>query len=118
MEHWAGVVRVSHMGDRQAGSETFHADRDQIADVERYAQNHGASVEFMPPELSVSGGKPIQDRPSLLAAIEGVESGRYTGIVVAYLSRLTRSRSGIEIWDRVERAGGHVHCAAENLDTS
>lgn len=115
---WAGIVRVSHMGDRQAGSESFHADREQVEAVRRYAAAHGADVEFLPPELSVSGGRPIEERPSLRAAIEGVEAGKYSAIVVAYLSRLTRSRSGLEIWNRVEAAGGHVHCAAENLDTS
>lgn len=118
VSRWAGIVRVSHMGDRKAGDEAFHADRDQVAAIERYAKARGASVEFLPPELSVSGGKPIDDRPSLRTAIEGVERGDYDGIVVAYLSRLTRSRSGLEIWERVEAAGGHVHSAAENLDTS
>ena len=112
----AAIVRVSHVGTRDGDS--FHADEEQVTDVNRYVAQHGLSVEFMPPELSVSGGKPIQERPSLRAAIEGVERGEYSGIVVAYLSRLTRSRSGIEIWERVEAAGGHVHCAAENLDTS
>lgn len=116
MSTWAGIVRVSHVGRRNG--ERFHADDEQVADVERYAAMHKASVVFMAPELSVSGGKPIDERPALKAAIEGVESGQYTGIVVAYLSRLTRSRSGLEIWDRVEAAGGHVHCARESLDTS
>jgi DNA invertase Pin-like site-specific DNA recombinase len=54
----------------------------------------------------------------LLRAIDGVESGDFDGIVVAYLSRLTRSRSGQVIWDRVEAAGGTIHCAKESLDTS
>ena len=115
---WAAVVRVSFMGSRKAGADNFHADRDQVAAVEQYAREMGARVEFLPPELSVSGGKPIHERPSLSAAIEGCENGTYDGIVVAYLSRLTRSRSGIEIWNRVEAAGGSVHCAAERLDTS
>lgn len=115
-ETWAGIVRVSHVGAR--GGESFHADADQIADIERYAATRGARVVLMPPELSVSGGKAIEDRPSLQAAIEGVERGEFDGIVVAYLSRLTRSRSGVAIWDRVEAAGGHVHCASEQLDTS
>jgi DNA invertase Pin-like site-specific DNA recombinase len=114
----AGIVRVSHMGDRKAGADNVHADREQVETVLRYAKPLGADVVFMPPELSVSGGKPISERPSLQAAIEGVEQGRFQGIVVSYLSRLTRSRSGLEIWDRVEAAGGHVHCAAESLDTS
>lgn len=106
------------MGVRKAGADNFHADADQVRTVEEYAGRHGAAVEFMAPELSVSGGKPIEERPALVAAIKGVESGRYQGIVVAYLSRLTRSRSGLEIWTRVEAAGGSVHCAAEALDTS
>lgn len=113
---WAAIVRSSHLGGR--GGETFHADKEQVADIERYAATHGAQVVFMEPELSVSGGLPIEKRPSLCTAIEGVERGQFNGIVVAYLSRLSRSRSGIEIWERVEAAGGHVHCAAENLDTS
>lgn len=109
---------MSHMGDRMVGADSFHADQDQIREIERYANQFGATVEILEPELSVSGGKPIDERPSLLRAIEGVEAGEYDGIVVAYLSRLTRSRSGLEIWDRVEAAGGHVHSAQENLDTS
>jgi len=115
-ERWAGIVRVSHVGTR--GGDSLHADEEQVHEIERYASAHHARVEFMPPELSVSGGKPIDERPSLRAAIEGVERGDYTGVVVAYLSRLSRSRSGLEIWERVERAGGRVHCAHENLDTS
>lgn len=106
------------MGDRKAESESFHADADQVDDIKRYAAPYGAEVEFLPPELSISGGLPIEKRPSLLAAVEGVEAGVYTGIVVANLKRLTRSRSGIAIWERVEAAGGRIHCAAENLDTS
>lgn len=116
MEVWAGIVRVSAVQGR--GGDSFHADRDQVTEVEAYAARRGARVEFMEPELSVSGGKAIRERPALMAAIEGVEAGSYQGIVVAYLSRLTRSRSGLEIWERVEAAGGHVHCAAEDLDTS
>ncbi|HXR14453.1 MAG TPA: recombinase family protein, partial [Solirubrobacteraceae bacterium] len=116
METWAGIVRVSSVGGRNGDS--FHSDADQVADVERYAAQHGARVVFMGPELSVSGGDPIEQRPSLRAGIEGVEAGIYDGVVVAYLSRLTRSHSGRAIWDRVEAAGGHVHAAAENLDTS
>jgi DNA invertase Pin-like site-specific DNA recombinase len=116
----AAIVRSSDgVAERQQNG-TYHADTDQVADIERYATGlrNQPLVVFMEPELDVSGGLPIDGRPSLREAIEGVERGVYGGIVVAYLSRLTRSRSGIEIWDRVERAGGHVHCALENLDTS
>lgn len=106
------------MGERQAGSESFHADADQVAEIERYAARYSAELVWLPPELSVSGGLPIEQRPSLRTAIEGVERGEYSAVVVANLKRLTRSRSGLQIWDRVEAAGGHVHCAAEGIDTS
>lgn len=117
METWAAVVRVSHMGNRRAGADDFHADEDQVAAINRYAAGR-AHVVFLEPELDVSGGAPIEHRPSLLAAILGVERGEYQGVVVANLKRLTRSRSGHLIWERVEGAGGSVHCARENLDTS
>jgi DNA invertase Pin-like site-specific DNA recombinase len=105
------------MGERKAGGDTFHADEDQLAEIDRYASGR-ARVVVLPPELDISGGDPIERRPSLKAAIEGVEAGEFTGIVVANLKRLTRSRSGHMIWERVEAAGGHVHCARERLDTS
>lgn len=116
----AAIVRSSDGVAQRQQNGTYHADVDQVADIERYVTGlrNTPSIAFMQPELDVSGGLAIDDRASLRDAIEGVERGEYSGIVVAYLSRLTRSRSGIEIWDRVERAGGHVHCAAENLDTS
>jgi len=116
----AAIVRSSDGVKQRQQNGTYHADEDQLADIRRYVAGlHGKpDIAFMAPELDVSGGLPIAERPALREAIEGVEAGRYSGIVVAYLSRLTRSRSGIEIWDRVEAVGGHVHCAAESLDTS
>lgn len=115
---WAGIVRVSHMGDRRAGAEDFHADRDQVAGIER-AIPPGATLDLLPPELGVSGGLPIEKRPVLLRAVEGVEDGTYAGIVVAYLSRLGRNtREQLRAWDRVEAAGGRIICAAEGIDTS
>lgn len=115
---YAGIVRVSKMNGRVAGSDRMHSDQEQVTDCQRYATELHGALELLPPELDISGGNPIAKRPSLQAAIEGVEQGKYAGIVVAYLSRLTRSRSGLEIWDRVEAAGGKVLCAQERLDTS
>jgi DNA invertase Pin-like site-specific DNA recombinase len=112
----AAVVRVSHVGAR--GGDSFHADEDQVEVINEYAAALAADVVYLPPELNMSGGDPINQRPSLLAAIEGCEAGQYSGIIVANLKRLTRSRSGHEIWERVEAAGGSVYCARERLDTS
>lgn len=115
----AGIVRVSHMGDRKAGAPNVHADRDQVKEVSAEAKRMGMAVQFLPPELDVSGGLPLKDRPSLREAVEGVERGRYDGIIVAYLSRLGRNvREQLNVWDRVEAAGGRIIVVRERIDTS
>jgi len=69
------------------------------------------------PELDESGGR--ADRPILSQAVEGIEAGRYRGLVVAYLSRASRSvRHLLEMWERIEAAGGEVVAVAESIDTS
>jgi DNA invertase Pin-like site-specific DNA recombinase len=115
----AGVVRVSHMGDRKAGAPNVHADREQVQDVIAEGERMRVPVRMLPPELDVSGAVPLKDRPSLREAVEGVEEGRYSGIIVAYLSRLGRSvREQLAVWDRVEKAGGRIVVVRERIDTS
>ncbi len=114
----AAIIRSSDRVAERQKAGTYHGDTDQQADVHRYCQARGCPYELLPPELDISGALPIEKRPSLRAAIEGCENGTYSGIVAANLKRLTRSRSGLTIWERVEAAGGHVHTAAEQIDTS
>jgi site-specific DNA recombinase len=115
----AGVVRVSHMGDRKPGASNVHADREQVEDVTAEAERMRVPLRMLPPELDVSGGVPLTDRPSLREAVEGVEKGRYSGIIVSYLSRLGRSvREQLAVWDRVEKAGGRIVVVRERIDTS
>jgi DNA invertase Pin-like site-specific DNA recombinase len=112
---WAGYIRVSHVGER--GGEAFRSPEDQRAAIERTVKALGDRVTVLEPELDESGGK--LDRPILQEAIEGVEAGRFDGIVVAYLSRLSRNtRHLLEIYDRVEDAGGSIVSVEENIDTS
>lgn len=116
---WAGVVRVSHMGDRQAGAPNVHADREQLDDVRAHAERMGVPLATLPAELDVSGGLPLDARPSLKLAVQGVEAGTYGGIIVAYLSRLGRNvREQLAVWDRVEAAGGRIVVVRESIDTS
>lgn len=76
-------------------------------------------MEFLPPELDVSGGLPLANRPALREAVEGVEQGRYTGLAVAYLSRMGRDmRVLLEAWERIENAGGQVLAVREGIDSS
>lgn len=118
MGTWAAFIRVSDMGSRKAGADNVHTDRDQTQAVEQ-AVPRGDRVEWLPPELDVSGGLPLERRPSLLTAIEGVEAGRYCGLIVAYQSRLSRDpHVEEEVWKRVERAGGTILFALDPVDNT
>lgn len=104
------------MGSRRAGAGDFHADRDQTAGIHG-AVPKGDRVEILPPELGVSGGLPLEQRPSLLQAVEGIEQGVYAGIIVAYLSRLGRNlKEQLRTYDRVHAAGGRIIVAQEGID--
>ncbi|HEX4364696.1 MAG TPA: recombinase family protein, partial [Solirubrobacteraceae bacterium] len=112
---FAGIVRVSSMAGRKSGASDFHSESDQRDTI--LASGH--NVVMLPSELDVSGGSAIEDRPALLEAVEGVEAGKYAGVIVAYLSRLGRSvRHQLAAWDRIEAAGGKVVVVQEGIDTS
>lgn len=117
METFAAVLRVSQMGDRKVDDDRFHSTDDQVEDVEAWAARRGVRLDILEPELNVSGGLPIAQRPSLLQAVEGIEAGRYAGLVVAYLSRMGRNiEEQLEVWARIEAAGGEVVSVQEGID--
>jgi site-specific DNA recombinase len=112
---WAGYVRVSHVGGR--GGEAFRSPDEQEHAIRSWAGARGEPVVVLDHELDESGGR--EDRPVLEQAVAGIEAGEYRGLVVAYLSRASRSvRHLLTLWDRVEAAGGQVVAVAENVDTS
>jgi site-specific DNA recombinase len=116
---FVGIVRVSHMGERKSGADDFHSERDQIAVIEQEAKRRNVPVKILPSELGVSGGLPLEKRPSLLEAVRGVQEGRYAGVIAAYLSRFGRDlEGGLKAWRLIEEAGGQVIIVAENIDTS
>jgi DNA invertase Pin-like site-specific DNA recombinase len=116
---WAGIVRVSHMGGRKSDDADFHSEREQIAAMQDAIARIGGTLHLLPSELDVSGGLPLEQRPSLHEAVRGVERGTYCGIVVAYQSRLGRDVEVEEgIWRRVERAGGQIVLAMDGIDAS
>lgn len=112
---WVGYIRVSHVGGR--GGDSFRSPTDQAATIEAWAAARGEKIVLLDPELDESGGS--RDRPILTKAVTGIEAGQYRGLVVAYLSRAGRSvRHLLEMWDRIDAAGGEVVAIAENIDTS
>ncbi len=114
-KHWVGYVRVSHVGGR--AGESFRSPDDQAAAIEGWAAQHDGTVTVLPAELDASGGD--RARPILNEAIAAIERGEYCGLIVAYLSRASRSVSHLlEIWDRIEAVGGQVIAVAESIDTS
>jgi DNA invertase Pin-like site-specific DNA recombinase len=118
MPTYAAVVRVSQMQGRKPGDENFHADRDQLDPIEAWARRERVDLDVLAPEFNVSGGLPLEQRPSLLRAVEGCERGDYAGLVVAYLSRLGRNvREQLRVWDRVEAAGARIVVADGSVDT-
>jgi DNA invertase Pin-like site-specific DNA recombinase len=119
MATYAALVRVSQMGGRKVGSDRFHADEEQLAQMRAWADREDVTLEVLDAELGVSGGLPLEQRPSLLRAVEGCERGDYHGIVVAYLSRLGRNtREQLRVWARVEEAGKRIVVADGSVDTS
>ena len=119
MAVWAGIVRVSSMGGRKVDAADFHSERDQLAALRKAVTDVGGTLELLPSELDVSGARPLDERPSLRRAVEGVESGRYAGIVFAYQSRLGRDVEIEEqVWRRVEHAGGKILLALDGIDAS
>jgi DNA invertase Pin-like site-specific DNA recombinase len=113
MAHLAGYLRVSFVG----GREHLQSPTEQTKEIEGWAKAHGHRVDFLDPELDGKGSNP--NRPIFREAIEGVTSGRWEGVVVAYLSRAGRDlRLMLDLWDEVEGAGGVVYSARENVDGS
>jgi DNA invertase Pin-like site-specific DNA recombinase len=96
-----GIARQSH-GDGASVEE-------QTQRIRAHAKREGWKLLDVLPEQDVSGGKPLDKRPGLSKAVEAVEAGRASVIVVAYFDRLVRSvRVQHEVTERVEAAGGRI----------
>lgn len=109
----AGYLRVSHVGGRK----DLRSPEEQTTEIATWAKAHGHEVEFLPPELDQKGTD--AGRVIFRQAVEGVKAGRYSGLVVAYLSRAGRDlRLMLDLWDEVESAGGTFYSARENIDAS
>lgn len=102
-----GVVRVSRVGGRSG--EQFVSPSEQADRIRAACERDGLEVVQILEELDVSGGSPLERRPGLKRAVELVEAGEASVVIVAYLDRLVRSlKVQLEVAERIERAGGTI----------
>jgi DNA invertase Pin-like site-specific DNA recombinase len=105
---------VSRVGDR---GERLISPELQEQRIRAAAKRAGVSVEILPAELDVSGGR--MRRPILDQVIDGIESGIYEGVVVAAVDRLSRMglADAVATVERIAAAKGGVVSDAEGLIT-
>lgn len=107
MSRAIGVVRVSRVNGREGDS--FASPVVQRERIETACTHDGLELLDVLDELDVSGGLPLAKRPGLLSAVEAIEAGRASTLMVGYFDRLARSLSTQhEVCERVEAAGGQV----------
>lgn len=113
MDGFDGYVRVSRVGGRSG--ESFISPDEQERAFRGWAAMRGETILAVHVDLDQSGGK--MDRPALEDAIQRVERGESSGIVVAKLDRFARTLPGaLEVIARIDRAGGQIVSVAEGLD--
>lgn len=112
---WLGYHRISRVGDRP---DTPVSEGEAERTVRDYAERKGLTVEMLPVEKNISGGK--MQRPILGSAIEAIEGGQAAGIIVPYLDRLSRAElvDALTTIQRIEDAGGQVRSVREDFDVS
>jgi DNA invertase Pin-like site-specific DNA recombinase len=102
-----GIVRVSQVGGR--GGERFVSLDEQRQRIEVACERDGIILLDVLEEPDVSGGKPLDQRPGLSAAVAAIEAGKAEVVAAAYFDRLFRSlQTQAEVVSRVEAAGGQV----------
>jgi DNA invertase Pin-like site-specific DNA recombinase len=108
-------VRVST--DEQAASGAG-LDAQRIA-IEAEAQRRGWTVLGWHADEGISGGKGVEHRPGLAAAIEAVESGRAAGLLAAKLDRVSRSvLDTASLMEQARRGGWELVTCDLAIDTS
>ena len=108
-------VRVST--DEQAASGAG-LDAQRIA-IEAEAQRRGWTVVGWHADEGISGGKGVEHRPGLAAAIEAVESGRAAGLLAAKLDRVSRSvLDTASLMEQARRGGWELVTCDLAIDTS
>src|SRR6185295_18467610 len=84
------VVAYARVSTDEQATSGAGLDAQRIA-IEAEAQRRGWTVVGWHADEGISGGKGVEHRPGLAAAIEAVESGRAAGLLAAKLDRVSRS---------------------------
>jgi DNA invertase Pin-like site-specific DNA recombinase len=107
-----GIIRVSERkqrGKKPGREDSFVSPHDQLARIKETCERQGLTLKSTADEIDVSGGKPLEERRGLREAIEAIEAGKASVLIVGYFDRLVRSlRVQGEVVSRVEAAGGEV----------
>lgn len=91
----------------------------QRAAIEFEAQRRGWTIMSSYTDEGISGSKDVAQRPGLGYALDLIESGHTSILLVAKTDRLARGlRTLLDVIDRVERAGGAVVSVDGTIDTS
>lgn len=111
----AAYIRVS-TEEQAASGAGLEAQRAAIA---AECERRGWTVVAWHADEGVSGGKAVDARPALTAALDAVESASAAVLMVAKSDRLARSLPTLlHAIDRAERAGGVVVAVDGTVDTS
>ncbi|MCW3048865.1 MAG: recombinase family protein [Solirubrobacterales bacterium] len=110
------IIRVSSLGQRTL--KDLRSPDQQREVIERQARGLGAEVHFHGPEINLSG-KTVLDRRDVQRVLERIRAGQTDGLIVAYLSRLTRAGvdEALATKAAVEEAGGRLRvCDLGGMD--
>ncbi|MDA0169192.1 recombinase family protein [Solirubrobacter taibaiensis] len=102
-----GITRVSQVGEREG--ERFASPDVQEDRLRATCEREGIDLIRILPEMDVSGGLPLEERPGLGPAIAAIEAGEAEVLAGAYFDRLFRNlREQADAVQRVEAVRGEV----------
>lgn len=109
-------VRVSRTGDRDVEAEGGTAEQqEKRCRAQLEASGYPVGETFV--DLDESGGK--ESRPAFDEIMEGIEAGRFGGLIVINLSRFGRHRGVPKLIEQLEKEhGATLLSVEEKLDTS
>jgi DNA invertase Pin-like site-specific DNA recombinase len=100
-----GIVRQSNSRGKSEGL----SPAEQRGKIEAYCAERGWELVAVHEEVDVSGGRSLDRRPGLGAAVRAIEAGEADVVVASEFTRLFRNiRVQEDVIERVVRAGGEV----------